>query len=816
MPMNLYETFEDKVLKHCQKPGRYIGGEILSTKKDWSKVKLKWGLLFPDIYEIGISNLGIVTLYRILNTNPDILAERFYIPAQDVIEIMEKENIPPLSLENKMPPIAFDIIGITLPYELIVTNILKFFQLSGLPIRRNEHSFPIIIGGGALAYNPLPLAPFFDAFVIGDGEEILLPISEIVLQNKNNKMKILKELSKLEGVFVPQIHDTEKDRIKRIFVKDLNKFEPPIPIVPIVEGTFERLSMEVARGCTRGCRFCFSGMVGRPYRERDVENILNFLKRAIEETGFDEFSPSSLSITDFSCFENLFNNFYEYTSKNKIALSLPSLRVGSIKPQIAEKISSFRKTGFTIAPETSPSLQKALNKNIDFDSLIKDIETAFSMGWRNIKLYFMIGLPNEDEKDIKEINCFVTEILKTAKNLNPHITLSFSNFIPKPHTPLQWAKMASIEELLEKHKLLKKLFFPKKNVYLKLHNPYMSLMECVIARGDKNTATLIESGFNCGCIFDAWDDKFSFEKWQNASNLTKIEFDTYLKEKNIHDKLPWEFIDIGISKDFLIKEYNNYKKSVSTYDCRFDKCSSCGVCDFTEIKHVFSKTKEPIIDVKITIDATKNKNFIIVYEKTGLMKYLGNLDILRLWHRLLKISNVHLEYSKGHNPQPLIDGGWALPLGIESFCEIIKFKGFVNDKDTFLEKLNNILPEGLKIVSFSEYNQNYPIDVFAKSFEFLCLEKPDKIFLNDNNFDNMTITMIKKDGSKKEVFVKEQLLNFEALENCFYFTILMKPGGIKPIDFASKIVGREVSPYSLKKLRVFCEGGIAFGKRIGC
>ncbi|MCX7770850.1 MAG: TIGR03960 family B12-binding radical SAM protein [Proteobacteria bacterium] len=811
---NYFLDYEEKILKKCQKPGRYIGGELLSTKKNWDETKLKWALFFPDIYDLGISNLGIVTLYRILNSHPDILAERFYMPAYDALEIMEKESICPLSLENKIPLKYFDILGVTLPYELTVTNILKFFQISGLDIIRENNSYPIIIGGGALAYNPLPLSPFFDAFVIGDGEEVLIPISEIVIKNKNNKEKTLEELSKINGVFVPKIHGATNIRVKRLLVNDLNKYEPPLPIVPIVEGTFERLSLEVARGCTRGCRFCFSGMTSRPCRERDVEKIISFMDFALKKTGFDEFSPSSLSITDFSCFNNLFDRLYEYTKKNNVALSLPSLRVGSITEETAKKIADFRKTGFTIAPETSPALQKALNKNIDFDLMAKDIETAFSLGWRNIKLYFMIGLPDETEKDIMQIYNFINYILKTAKNLKPHITLSFSNFIPKPHTPLQWAKMADINELLDKQKILKDLFYPKKSVYLKLHNPYMSIIECIIARGDRETGKIIQEAVNCGAIFDAWDDRFNFRNWITASERSGINLDKYLKEIDINESLPWEFIDIGIDREFLKKEYLNYKNHISTLDCRFSECSGCGVCDFKTIKHVFSEPFQEKIVIKNEEKEELNKGYIIVYEKKGTMKYLGNLDVFKLWHRMLRIAGVKLEYSKGHNPQPNIDGGWAIPLGMTSYCEILKFKGFIENENNFLEYLNKILPVGIVVTDFLEYDNTLPIDSFAHTFEFICYSKPKDNLFDYNSFDNQTVIVIKKDGSKKELPIKEQLKDLKIKEDFFIFTIEMRPGGIKPIDMASKIAGKEVTPFQLEKLRAFCVGGKVFGKRI--
>lgn len=817
MPNNLYENFEQKVLHYCQKPGRYIGNELLSEKKEWTGDKIKWGLFFPDIYDLGIANLGIITLYRILNKEKDVIAERFYMPAMDALKIMEKEGVPPLSLENKKEPKNFDIIGITLPYELTATNILKFLQLSKLGIYRNNDSFPLIIGGGAMAFNPLPLSPFFDAFVVGEGEDVVLHITNIFREKRNNKRDVLEALSKVEGIYVPSIHDTKKDKIKRLFVKDLNNYAPPLPIIPIVEATFDRLSLEVARGCTRGCRFCFAGMTGRPYRERNVDKISDFIKKALDKTGFDEFSPSSLSITDFSCFNNLFNTLFEISKDKKVALSLPSLRVGSIKNEVAEKIKTFRKTGFTIAPETYPSMQKALNKNIDFHDMAKDIETAFSLGWTNIKLYFMIGLPNETDDGLYEISDFIRYILRTSKSIRPHITLSFSNFVPKPHTPLQWSKMASINDLQRKQKILKDLFYPQKRIYLKLHNPYMSLLECIIARGDCDVAKAIEIAFSEGAVFDAWDDLFNFRIWENAFEKARVELQRYTSSFSMNERLPWDFIDTGIDKDFLVKEFNKYNTGVSTPDCRYDECSNCGICDFKSVAHVFSKQSDSSNNLIKILSEKFFRSYIIVYEKIGNMKYLGNLDILRLWHRILRISSIDLDYTKGHNPQPLIDGGWAIPLGMESFCEVLCFKGNLNNLENFMRNLEKNLPEGLKIIDFFEYSGRLSMDKFVSAAEYYCKVAPATHYTSlSYPFDNLMIKVVKKDGSIEVTSVSGKLLAFKLCEEGFLFTLKLEQGGLKPLDFAKAIVNKDVSPFNIEKIRIFCEGGLTFGKGVGC
>lgn len=799
---NYFDIFEKKVLSACQKPARYIGEELNSIKKEWTSTHLKWGLVFPDLYELGGSNLGISILYSILNKQKEILAERFFMPALDAIKLMEENKLPPLSLENKMPANKFDIIGITLPYELTVTNILKFLQLSFIPINsKDREGFPLIIGGGALAFNPLPLADFFDVFVVGDGEEAVLEISKIVLENKHSKNKTLALLNELAYTFVPSLHNNEK-KIHKAVVKDLNEVDAGLPLVPLIETTFNRLSIEAARGCTRGCRFCFAGMTQRPYRERDISKLANLFMAGLIHSGFDEFSPSSLSISDFSAFPQLFDCLYNISNIFKTSLSLPSLRVGSIKSDVAQKISSFRKTGFTIAPETYPSFQTNLNKNIDYEDLEKDIKTAFDMGWQNIKLYYMIGLPNEEEKGLYDIKYFVKSLLKTFKN-SVNITLSFSTFVPKPHTPLQWSAMNNLSEIQKKQEILKSLFFKEKKIFLRLHNPYMSILEGLISRGDQKVGVAIQNAFENGAIFDAWDEHMHFEYWQEGLDNAGVNIDNYLSGFSLDEKLPWDFISTGVSPSFLISEYKNYHNKVATPDCRFGKCSNCGVCDFKTVKNIFSK-EVPALKLFEQKDNLEKKRYLLIYEKKGPMRYLGNLDIMRLWHRLLKISEVPLSYTKGFNPQPVIDGGWATPLGVESHCEVLAFESSPLHITQISDRLNKVMPDGLKIVSLSEIFSKEAMDRYAKVFQFkLCFP----VIVND---DIDAITVKRKDKEKR-FMIKEFIKDVNISEDATFFTIELKEGGLKPLEFASFLAKRDVSAFEIVKTKVFLDGGHFFG-----
>lgn len=798
---NLYKSFEENVLRHCQKPARYIGNEINAIRKDWKNVSIKWGLFFPDLYELGSSNLGVYILYSILNRRDDTLAERFFMPAIDAIKLMEEKAIPPLSLENKMPAIAFDVIGITLPYELTVTNILKFLKMSKIPYRSSDRDgFPLIIGGGTLAFNPLPLVPFFDAFVVGDGEDAVLQITEIIKHCHKDKMLTLHELSKLPYVFVPLINKKEHV-IKRAIVSDLNGVDAGTPIVPLVDTTFNRLSIEAARGCTRGCRFCFAGMTQRPYRERNIDTLANIFMSGLITTGFDEFSPASLSITDYSDFSSLFHCLHNISETFKASLSLPSLRVGSIKQDLAEKISSFRKTGLTVAPETYPSFQTSLNKNINYDDLKNDIETAFQMGWLNIKLYYMIGLPDEEEKGLYEIKDFAKSILSQSKN-RANITLSFSTFVPKPHTPLQWCRMNTLQEIQEKQKVLKSLFYKEKKIFLRLHNPFMSILEGLISRGNERVADVIERAFEKGALFDAWDEHLNFTHWQEALNELNININDYLKGYDLEETLPWQFIDTGIKRAFLVSEYNNYFDKKKTPDCRFDKCSNCGVCDFKNLKNIFTSKKKSI--ELTTIPTTdEKKRYLIVYEKCSDMRYLGMLDMMRLWHRILRILQVPLIYTRGFNPQPVIDGGWALPLGMESLCEIITLDAESFNLSDFNERFKNLHLNGLNITYLAETHYKQSVDKFAKLFEF----KLNFI----TSFDNTEQIVVKRKGVDKIFNAAEYVKNFATRENATFFTIEQKEGGLKPLEFASYIAKRDVSPFELIKTKVWLSEGEIFG-----
>jgi len=802
MMTNYYSIFEEKVLRYCQKPARYIGNEINAIKKDWSKVNLKWGLLFPDLYELGSSNLGISILYSILNNVDDILAERFFMPATDAIKLMEQYGIPPLSLESKLPAKEFDVIGITLPYELTVTNILKFLEMSQIPIKSSDRrAHPVIIGGGTLAFNPLPLSPFFDAFVIGDGEDAIIEISDIIKKCKHDRDDLLARLAMLPYVFVPAIHDKKAVSLKRAVVTDLNKVDAGTPLVPLIETTFNRLSIEAARGCTRGCRFCFAGMTQRPYRERDISKITNLFTTGLVKTGFDEFSPSSLSITDFSDFPLLFDCLYKISDVFKASLSLPSLRVGSIKDDLAKKISTFRKTGLTVAPETYPSFQTALNKNVCYEDLKKDIKTAFSMGWLNIKLYYMIGLPDEKLDGFYEIKEFAKSILQESHN-RANITLSFSTFVPKPHTPLQWCRMNSLEEIQEKQKLLKDLFFREKKIFLRLHNPHMSILEGVISRGDESVSKVIFEAFREGAIFDAWDEHINFNYWQEAFRKVGITIDDCLKGYHTDETLPWDFIQTGVSKKFLISEYEKYFKQEKTPDCRFDKCSNCGACDFKHLKNIFSKKQQPV-EIHKKVEQTEKKRYLVVYQKKAEMRFLGNLDIMRLWHRVLKISGVPLLYSQGFNPQPIIDGGWALPLGMESECEVLVFEAEKFNPEKTLTKFDELNIKGLKILKLSETAYKESVDKIANKFQFML----DGVY----NFDNSEQIVVKRKDKEKLFKVNEFVT--EVVNNCgkTFFTIVQTQGGLKPLEFASYLANREVTPFELTKVRVFFKGGESFG-----
>ncbi|SDY86441.1 TIGR03960 family B12-binding radical SAM protein [Tindallia californiensis] len=595
----------EKLLKKVEKPAQYLGNEFNSVKKEVTKDTLRFAWCFPDLYEIGMSHLGSMIMYHLINEKTEVYCERFYMPAEDMSKQLFDNHLKLFSLETKSMMKEFDLAGFTLQYELSYTNILHMLKLSDIPYLSSDRTEedPIIMMGGPCAYNPEPIARIADIIVIGEAEEVILDILKTYKNCRNKKKDFLEEVAMVEGVYVPSFYYTETQKenslltpvpihsgvppkITKRFIKDLDKaYYPQKPLMPHMKTVHDRATIELFRGCIRGCRFCQAGMVYRPVREKSKEKLIGDTNTIIKNTGYEELSLTSLSTSDYSHLNELADELMHDLEKDKIGFSLPSLRLDNMTLEILKQVQRVRKSGLTFAPEAgSQRLRDVINKGIEEEDLIYAVRQAYEAGWSQVKLYFMIGLPTETMKDVEAIFDLVSkldhEVYHKRKPEHKHplrISVSVSNFVPKPFTPFQWVAQDSREKLKEKHQFLKEKFKCKKTVQFNYHDSETSFLEGVFARGDRRLSEVLIKAYEKGCRFDGWMEHFDFSKWVQAFEETGIDPEKYTQGiEGFEQALPWDHIDPLISKDFLMKEFERAKVAKKTPHCR-EQCTACGL-----------------------------------------------------------------------------------------------------------------------------------------------------------------------------------------------------------------------------------------------
>ena len=778
------------LIKKVQKPSRYIGKEINSVHKDLSKVKTKIALIFPDLYEMGMSHLGLKILYHIINLRDDAVAERVFAPDTDYEELLIKNNLPLASLESSIPLEQFDMLGFTLQYELSYTNILNILKLGGVPLKQADRKddTPLVIGGGPCVFNPEPLSDFFDLFVIGDGEEA---ISELIekyqrLREKNlSRSEILNNLSDIEGIYVPSLFSVSyKDdntiekivslkegynSVKKRTIYDLNSSPyPTSQIVPYTSLIHDRVSVEIDRGCTHGCRFCQAGIIYRPLRERTPQKVEEILQETLKNTGYEEISLGSLSSGDYCNITPLAKAIMNKFEKDKISISLPSLRPDTLNQELLKEISRVRKTGFTITIEAGTQrMRDIINKKIKEEDIFSAVNSIASSGWDSLKLYFMIGLPYETDDDIEGIYNICNQILKREKRIK-NINVGISSLVPKAHTPFQWVGQEGMDSLKRKLGYLHKKFKTNRKINMKWHKVEISFLEGVFARGDRRLGKVLETAHEMGCKFDGWTERFDFNKWTEAFNRCGINPEFYANRSiNKDEVLPWGHIRTGISEKFLYKEFEASVKDMLSSDCRYEGCIGCGlnpskclIISECEMRNAESKSAILNLNSEIRIPKSEIHNRVrIRYEKKGDIKFLSHLEVGRTFSRAFRRAGVHLQYSEGYHPHPKIAFGFALPVGIESRWEYFDadVKGHILT-DEIINELNTELPSGLKAISaeFISSGTRSISDITNRITFLISLqsalysqqsaeEKFKDFFLQDR----VIIDRIRKDGVKK-------------------------------------------------------------------
>ena len=730
MANHIAHILESEILPWVEKPSRYLGTELNSVHKDLSQVDLRVCLAFPDTYDIGLGNLGLQVLYCLLNREPGTWAERVYAPNQDLDEQLRRHGLPLFSLESRTPLSEFDAVGFTLQWELTYTNILHLLESGGIPILSAERgdTDPLILAGGPCVFNPEPLADFIDAFVIGDGEDVILELAEALREGKGHGRDWrLDRLSGIEGVYVPVLYPEPVARngtlampedarpiVKRA-IESLDRAAFPIDyIVPYTQQINDRVSLEVLRGCTQGCRFCQSGMVTRPVRERSLTELDGLMEQVIRSTGYEQITLSSLSTCDHTRVRDLVHQSVRRGVPEGVSVGLPSLRLDSFSVELADLISVMGKSGLTFAPEAATDRMRAvINKSISDDELLEMAKEAYSRGWRHVKLYFMVGLPTEEDEDVRAIADLSNRVLEVGRGIlkGARVNLGISTFVPKPNTPFQWDRQIGLDETETKHAML--IEDLQRSVKFGRHDARQSFLEGLISRGDRRTGKLILEAYRLGCRFDGWTDILNWGTWQKAFERWELDPVEQLRERGTDEPLPWDHIDILVPKEWQKRERERSRNLQSQEDCRRSRCNECGVIDRRKELCVAmlrnsregaeAETEAELAKIERPPEPQPAAKLRLRFARRGTVRLLSHLETQSMFLRAIRRADLPVSYSQGFSPSPKVAFSCALPLGMETEADYL---------DLLLrepvpapsagERLGVALPSGFEILEAAE------------------------------------------------------------------------------------------------------------------
>ncbi len=844
-----------EILSLLPKPSRYIGieeGSVKVSNEDIDKAKSHIALAFPDLYEIGMSYLGHKILYAQINERKGSIAERVFAPCQDAGKILKEQNIPLASMESDTNLKEFDAIGFGLTHELASTNILYMLDLAHIPLksedRGDDFNYPIIFIGGGCTICAEMLAPYADVMMLGEGELLLpffLDLLEEAKEKKWTRTQFLEELRHVKGMYIPSFFEkidnvlkpkfADYTEVQRVLVSDIDKAIYPHAQASPFGAIHNRLTLEIARGCTSGCRFCQAGFTMRPSRERSVDSIKEIFKDSVKATGYEDVSFLSLSAGDFSSLKGLFLDVAKQCAEEQISLSLPSLRVGSIDGDIMECIANIRRTGATLAPEAgSQRLRDVINKGISEEALMQHVRQLLYYGWQQVKLYFMIGLPTETDEDLEAIIKLAKKVRNTALYFDENgkrrgqqiqVTIALSPFVPKTHTPFQWEEQISLEEMSRRIFLIRDLAKKEKNIKIRWHEPAMSHLEGILSRADRKMSKVLLNAYNKGAKFDSWVDQFNIDYWHEAMQEEGLSIESYTGSRDKDAKLAWEHLNTGLTKEFLLKELDKALQENITPDCRYDKCSLCGVCDHSkelstlrnsstpekydiykdikintslnqdqrdqqsikisdEIlreklaqgqKKEFSRTNPPKIEQHLVHKAVRYK---VWHNKKNDAAFLSQLEVQPLLERAFRRAGIAMTFSQGFHPLPLLSFGKALPVGVESMAEwfAVTLREYLSEEQC-IEKLSPYMLEGMEVIRLEEIPltgtiQQATSEIFQISFPNKYLDKAKERLKCIMKEDSLIFTKLNKQDQLKTKDIKKMLGEYEWRGNNLQINLL--------------------------------------------